>query len=298
MRIRHMAVVALLSIGVTAGSLAVAAPASSASQASVNNCGRLEVKPTDLVLACADANSMLTDLRWSGWSNGRAKGVGTYEVNDCKPTCVAGKTRSYAVRVKLDQPKVQEGNRVFRRVIVSYVKSSPTGRKYGRWILPAYSSQQAAPAPTPTPTPTPSATATATPSPSASATTAMATAVATPTPTRTESAAAVVTAPTATLQTSERFQTSKLRLIITANSAAGGDRKGIRSVSVYRPNEYNAELETKGSYIGAETANQNEWSALLTCDSSAKFKDTLRIVVTTNDGKTTTLRETVRPSTC
>ena len=83
-----------------------------------------------------------------------------------------------------------------------------------------------------------------------------------------------------------------------ADSKAGGDRKGIRSVSVFRPNEYNAEIETKASYIGAETANQNEWSAILTCDRTSREKDTLRIVVTANDGQTTTLREAVQPSTC
>ena len=301
MRIGRMAAVALLSIGMSAGALTVASPASAASRTSVNNCGQLEVKPTDLVLACADANSMLTDLRWTGWSNGRAKGVGTYEVNDCQPTCVAGKTRSYAVRVKLDQPKVQEGKRVFTRVVVAYVKASPSGRRYGAWRLPVYSAQQAAPAATAAPTasataaPAPTATAAATP---AAAPTASAAAVATPTPTPTATAPVVVAAPSATLQTSERFQTSKLRLIIAANSAAGGDRRGIRSVSVFRPNEYNAEIETKASYIGAETANQNEWSALLTCDSSGRDKDTLRIVVTANDGQTTTLREAVRPTSC
>ena len=118
MRIARMAAVALLGIGMSAGVLAAASPATAASRTSVNNCGTLEVKPTDLVLACADANSRLTDLKWSGWSNGRAKGVGTYEVNDCQPTCVAGKTRSYPVRVKLDQPKVQEGKRVFTRELI------------------------------------------------------------------------------------------------------------------------------------------------------------------------------------
>ena len=303
MRIARMAAVALLGIGMSAGVLAAASPATAASRTSVNNCGTLEVKPTDLVLACADANSMLTDLKWSGWSNGRAKGVGTYEVNDCQPTCVAGKTRSYPVRVKLDQPKVQEGKRVFTRLVVAYAKASPTGRKYGVWRLPAYSAQQAAAAPTPTPTASAAATPAASPTSSPTVTpTPTASATVTPTPTATPSATATaavtVAAPTAALQTSERFQTSKLRLIVTANAAAGGDRKGIRSVSVYRPNEYNAEIETKASYVGQETANQNEWSALLTCDRTNKDKDTLRIVVTANDGQTTTLREAVRPTSC
>lgn len=302
MRIMRVAAVALLGIGMAAGSLTVASPASAAPRTSVNNCGTLEVKPADLVLACADANSMLTDLRWTGWSNGRARGVGTYEVNDCEPTCVAGTTREYRVKVRLDQPKVQSGTRVFTRVVVAYVKSGPSGRKVQAWRLLPYSPQQAAQAPSEAVTPSasapaaPESTASAAPTasvaPTASAT---ATPTVTATPTPTVSVAAIAP-PTASLQTSERFQTSKLRLTIVANSKAGGDRQGIRSVVVYRPNEYNAEVRTDAQYVGAETANQNEWTALLGCSST--MKDTLRIVVTANDGQTTTLREAVRPTSC
>lgn len=300
MRTLRVATATLLGIGLAASSLGLSGSASAAPRTSVNNCGELEVKPTDLVLACADANAMLTDLKWSGWSNGRAKATGTYEVNDCTPTCVAGKTRAYPVRVKLDRPKVQSGSRVFTLVVVTYVKATPTGRPSGTFRLGAYSPEQAAPSPSVTAAPAPAAPAAPAPTASAAPTaTATATPTATPTvtPTPTPTVAAG-TVPVAALVKSERFQSSKLRLSITATSSAGGDRKGIRSVTVYRPNEYNAELDTKASYTGAETANQDEWTAILSCDATARFKDTLRIVVTANDGATTTLRGNVTPTSC
>lgn len=291
------ALVATVALG--AGMVAVGTgAASAASRTKVNNCGTLEIKPTDLVFTCADANSMLTEMKWSGWSNGRAKGRGVYEVNDCKPTCVAGTTRSYPVRVNLVKPAEQSGERVLTVAVVTFGKKSPEGKKKMRVTLAPYSPATPEPAPSATASSAPEPSASTAPSPTASASaTPTPTASATPTPTATATTAAIAP-PALKLVKSEVFQSSKVRLNITASSKAKGGNKGIKSVTVYRANDEGAEITYRASYIGTDTANQDEWTALLTCDRNNTQGDTVRIVATATDGQTTTIREAIQPSSC
>jgi hypothetical protein len=51
---------------------------------------KVGVKPSSLVLSCADANSMLKELRWSDWGDATAYATGQITWNDCSPTCVSG----------------------------------------------------------------------------------------------------------------------------------------------------------------------------------------------------------------
>lgn len=281
--------VSLVAIGaLMAGGMALAAgPASAAERAQVNNCGQLETKPADLVLSCADANAMLTELTWRGWSNSRATGVGTYEVNDCEPTCVAGTTRSYPVRVVLGTPKVQEGKRVLSKVTMTFTKKSPSKKKKVTVRLAPYraDAQQPTPAATATPVaePSPSATPVApTPAPSASV-------AATPTPTASATAtAAAIAPPSVTITERKRIQGSA-RYTLTASSKARGGTKGISSVTGYQANDENAELSSKGTYLGEDAGNGDMWNVSVSCN--PLFGDTIRIVVKATDGQTTTIRE-------
>lgn len=270
----------------TAGGMALAAgPASAADRAKVNNCGELEVKPTDLVLSCADANTMLTELTWRGWSNSRATGVGTYEVNDCKPTCVAGTTRSYPVRVVLGTPKDQDGARVLSKVTMTFTKKRPGEKKKVTARLAPYrvGAQQPTPASTETPVAEPSASATpVTPAPAASASVAP-----TPTPTPTATVAAIAP-PAVTITERKRLQGSA-RYTLTASSKARGGTKGITSVTAYQANDENAELPTKGTYLGEDAGDGNIWNVSVSCN--PLWGDTIRIVVKATDGQTTTIRE-------
>lgn len=281
--------VSLVAIGaLMAGGIALAAsPASAAPRAQVNNCGELEIKPTDLVLSCADANAMLTELTWRGWSNSRATGVGTYEVNDCQPTCVAGTTRSYPVRVVLGTPKVQDGTRVLSKLTMSFTKKSPSKKKKVTVRLAPYraDAQQATPAPTATPVaqPSPSATPVApTPAPTASVT-------ATPTPAVTPSATAAAVAPPSVTITERKRLQGTARYTLTASSKARGGTKGISSVTSYQANDENAELSSRGTYLGEDAGDGNMWNVSVSCN--PLWGDTIRIVVKATDGQTTTIRE-------
>lgn len=287
--------VALASAALVMGTAVINGPgAAAASRVRVNDCGELAKKPADLVLACADANTMLTEMKWTGWSNKRAVGKGVYEANDCKPTCVEGTFRSYPAKITLTAPKTQSGARVFTKATISFTKAKPGKSKRITVRLAKYApTPVATPAPEQTqnpaaPAPTATAAPTAEPTPSATATP-TATATATPTPTATQQADK---APVVEVASLRKLSTGKLRVSLTAEvPGVGGEKRGIRSVTVYRPNEYNAELKYTAAFVGEDTAEQNEWDALLTCDTgTAKLKDTLRIVAVADNGQTTTIR--------
>ncbi|WP_020660022.1 hypothetical protein [Amycolatopsis benzoatilytica] len=65
----------------------------------VNACGKYVVKPSSLILTCADANTVLDDLHWSGWGSATAHATGTLRENDCAPDCADGKVVSVRTEV-------------------------------------------------------------------------------------------------------------------------------------------------------------------------------------------------------
>ncbi len=56
-------------------------------------------KPTSYVLFCADANAMLSSLKWTAWGDATAYATGVAKWNDCTPTCVSGKWKQQPVTV-------------------------------------------------------------------------------------------------------------------------------------------------------------------------------------------------------
>ena len=57
----------------------------------VGNCTHSQVRPASIVLACADANLLLTHLHWTLVRRRRRRtAAGNYDYNDCTPDCVAG----------------------------------------------------------------------------------------------------------------------------------------------------------------------------------------------------------------
>lgn len=117
------------------GSVAVSAPGALAAPSTfVNSCGTVSAKPAEIVLSCADANSSLEKLTWSSWTNGNAKASGTYQENDCEPTCVAGTVQTYAAEVQLGKPRKQGGKRVFSEVTITFPKGGPGN--FTKMVLP------------------------------------------------------------------------------------------------------------------------------------------------------------------
>ena len=60
-----------------------------------------QVRPSAMILTCADANDVLTGLHWVSWGMGAAFATGIEQINDCTPYCAAGKFINYPVLVDL-----------------------------------------------------------------------------------------------------------------------------------------------------------------------------------------------------
>ncbi|HKN92684.1 MAG TPA: hypothetical protein VJU60_00005, partial [Thermoleophilaceae bacterium] len=65
------------------------------------DCIHEAVKPHQIIITCADANFVLTALKWSHWARKSAAGTGSAKINDCKPSCAEGHFHKYPVSVKL-----------------------------------------------------------------------------------------------------------------------------------------------------------------------------------------------------
>ncbi len=80
-----------------AWAIGAAGPALAASKSTtapaVLNCGTGKglTKPGSLTVACADANNLGKDLKWSKWASAGAAATGTDTWNPCTPTCAADK---------------------------------------------------------------------------------------------------------------------------------------------------------------------------------------------------------------
>lgn len=286
----------LLTVGTSA---ATAAP-----MVSVNDCGSLETKPKEIVLACADANEYLDNVRWKSWKKKKAKGRATYKVNDCDPTCADGTWESYKVRVTLRKPRTQSGERVYSQMILRFPKTVPDGmKKKQREKLARYVPVQETPtedapstAPdamqTPAPNPIPGESMYETPEPSATESPdqyATPTATPTPTPTPTDEYAEAEEMVDIAVVSQNKIS-GRLRVIVEAESSAGGDRRGIESVKVERKNDVGGTLTYEATWAGPY--RPTTWTAMTGCNSN--YRDAMTIEVTTNSGKVATYRTDAR----
>ena len=60
------------------------------------DCSRQPVEtPASFVLACGDANTILTHLQWSRWGQSPAHATGSLVENNCTPDCADGRDVQY-----------------------------------------------------------------------------------------------------------------------------------------------------------------------------------------------------------
>ena len=72
----------------------------------VFNCGGNGlIRPSRIILACADANYQLTHMRWPHWGGHVARGHGYVYANDCIPFCAGGHFHSTPATVRLFRPR-------------------------------------------------------------------------------------------------------------------------------------------------------------------------------------------------
>lgn len=91
----------------------------------VGNCFHSQLRPASIVLACADANLLLSHLRWTSFGGSVARGSGDYSYNDCNPYCAAGHFHSYPITVVLSRPKTcPDGHRDYQLATAEWSSSS------------------------------------------------------------------------------------------------------------------------------------------------------------------------------
>jgi hypothetical protein len=104
----------------------VGASASATSTLKITNCTKASSRPKTLTLTCADANTVLTGLRWSSFGGVSALATGTLETNTCTPNCANGKLVRYQVAVRADDPRAcKAGLRVYNKLSLKFTARAP-----------------------------------------------------------------------------------------------------------------------------------------------------------------------------
>lgn len=133
MSVSGIATFAGLAIGLLAASPAMAAapPATHSARAAavrgtkaapaVKNCGQgsPERKPSDLIVACADAGIQGQHLIWSKWGQKKAVAKGTFTWHVCVPYCAASKKwDKTAGTFTLEQPVDTPAGWLYEKLVV------------------------------------------------------------------------------------------------------------------------------------------------------------------------------------
>jgi hypothetical protein len=73
-----------------------------------------QVKPSMYTLACADGGALIKKMHWASWAGSAAFGSGTYSINTCTPSCVAGHFASFPILAALWRVEPLPGHRSVR----------------------------------------------------------------------------------------------------------------------------------------------------------------------------------------
>ena len=94
----------------------------------INCAAKEQIRPSNFILTCADANDVLTGLHWVSWGTNAAFATGIEQINNCTPDCADGKFISYPVLVNLWRPALlhkHTGPLYFSRVTRVYTNNRP-----------------------------------------------------------------------------------------------------------------------------------------------------------------------------
>ncbi len=105
----------------------VGTSASATSTIKITNCISASSRPKTLTLTCADANTVLTGLRWRSFGGANALATGTLQTNTCTPNCASGKFVRYPVAVKANDLRTcKAGVRVYNKVTLRFTGRAPS----------------------------------------------------------------------------------------------------------------------------------------------------------------------------
>lgn len=85
-----------------------------------------QVRPSALLVSCADGTLFLAGLHWSRWDRTEAIASGTATHNDCVPTCRFGRLTGRRVVVRLYRARTcRNGEREFTRFTFTFARGAP-----------------------------------------------------------------------------------------------------------------------------------------------------------------------------
>jgi hypothetical protein len=94
----------------------------------IGNCAKPKLKPANVILACGDASLGATNVSWPTWTRKKGVGAGTGQLNDCKPDCAHGKTKTAPMQLRATKPRTcSNGRRIFTKVSYTWTSGAPVG---------------------------------------------------------------------------------------------------------------------------------------------------------------------------
>jgi hypothetical protein len=117
--------------------LAMSVPSGSASASPsatfIFNCVHRQVRPTSVVITCADSGLYIEGITWRNWGGTTASASGTLKWNDCTPSCAGGQWHSKPIAFVARHPRVIAGVRVYTQLVGPAGSWGGAGRT---WNLP------------------------------------------------------------------------------------------------------------------------------------------------------------------
>jgi hypothetical protein len=95
-------------------------PDTASSEVFVINCTEAVSEPTELVLYCADAGQILTEITWASWGGETALGKGISVANTCEPSCAEGDFATVGVDLTLSGLVERDARLVYSQVSMIY----------------------------------------------------------------------------------------------------------------------------------------------------------------------------------
>lgn len=132
---------ALLATGLLAATasvgLATSAQAANASDTVIINCvGKKVVKPSQIVVTCADANVAVQKITWKRWGLNSATGKGTLSWNTCLPTdCASGTVETFPVRITLSRLASGPNVTAFTKMTLAFPQGGPASANTATYLL-------------------------------------------------------------------------------------------------------------------------------------------------------------------
>ena len=105
----------------------ISSPVSAQSTIALPDCvGKPQVRPSEVIFACGDANFLARRLQWTGWGERFAAATGIAAINDCTPYCAAGHFHNYrVVIIASGHQSCPDGHPAYTTVTYAFVGRPP-----------------------------------------------------------------------------------------------------------------------------------------------------------------------------